>query len=68
MSQDQESSGGRGGRDSQQGGLQESCGVGGRLRGDAEESVSTEAEAPSRGRKPLPQAGSQGAGVGGAGG
>ena len=50
------------------GGLRESCGLGGRLRGDAGESVSTEAEAPSRGRKPLPQAGSQGAGGGGGGG
>lgn len=42
------------------GGLLESCGVGGRLRGNVGESLSTEAEAPSRGRKPLPKAGCQG--------
>lgn len=43
------------------GGPLESCGVGDRLGGSMGESVSIEAEAPSRGRKPLPQAGSQGA-------
>lgn len=44
------------------GGSLESCGVGGRLRENVGESVSTEAEPLSGGRKPLPQAGSQGAG------
>lgn len=41
------------------GGPLESCRVGGRLRESMGESVSIEAESPSRGRKPLPQAGSR---------
>lgn len=44
------------------GGLLESWGAAGRLRRKVGKSAFTAAEAPSRGRQPLPQAASQGAG------
>lgn len=61
MCQDQEHSR----RDSGHGGLLEPCRAAGRWRRKVGESAFTAAEAPSRGRQPLPQAASQGAGAGG---